>query len=174
MSPYSPFPHFPQYTSFACFLLPNTRKQFCILIVFIFSWDFQSSREKCKQCLCKTICVCWGARNMQTNCIMGNVEMANTISPYKTSKQLLTFVMVTRGDWLWKAANINYKNNGAVVYVGSSLKVHNPLFSFGKLWQNKLMQRFYWSIWSKRWECFWTLCTFRATKTYNKGVWQVS
>ena len=37
---------------------------------------------------------------MQTNCIMGNVEMANTISPHKTSKQLLTFVMVTRGDWL--------------------------------------------------------------------------
>ena len=145
-----------------------------MLIVFIFSWDFQSSREKCKQCLCKTICVCWGARNMQTNCIMGNVEMANTISPHKTSKQLLTFVMVTRGDWLWKAANINYKNNGAVVYVGSSLKLHNPLFSFGKLRQNKLMQRFYWSIRSKRWECFWTLCTFRATKTYNKGVWQVS
>ena len=100
LSPYSPFPHFPQYTSFACFLLPNTRKQFCILIVFIFSWDFQSSREKCKQCLCKTVCVCWGARNMQTNCIEGNVEMANTISPYKTSKELLTFVMVTRGDWL--------------------------------------------------------------------------
>ena len=64
---------------------------------------------------------------------MGNVEMANTISPHKTSKQLLTFIMVTRGDWLRKAANINYKNNGAVVYVGSSLKVHNPLFSFGKL-----------------------------------------
>ena len=112
--------------------------------------------------------MCWGARNMQTNCIMGNVEMANTISPYKTSKQLLTFVMVTRGDWLWKAANINYKNNGAVVYVGSSLKLHNPLFSFGKLRQNKLMQRFYWSIRSKRWECFWTLCTFRWQKYITK------
>ena len=37
---------------------------------------------------------------MQTNCIVGNVEMASTISPYKTSKELLTFVMVTRGDWL--------------------------------------------------------------------------
>ena len=79
---------------------------------------------------------------MQTNCIVGNVEMASTISPYKTSKELLTFVMVTRGDWLWKAANINYRNNGAVVYVGSSLKLHNPLFSFGKLRQNKLMQTF--------------------------------
>ena len=50
---------------------PNTRKQFCIRIVFIFSWDFQSSWEKCKQCVCKTVCVCWGARNTQTKCIMG-------------------------------------------------------------------------------------------------------
>ena len=28
-------------------------------------------------------------------------------------------------------------------YVGSSLKVHNPLFSVGKLWGNKLMGRVY-------------------------------
>ena len=43
-----------------------------------------------------------------------------------------------------------YKNKGAAVYVGSFLKEHNPLFSVGKLRQNKLMQRFYWS---KCWEC---------------------
>ena len=41
--------------------------------------------------------------------------------------------IVVREDWLWKTTNIKYKNNGAVVYVGSSLKVHNPLFSIGKL-----------------------------------------
>ena len=57
--------------------------------------------------------------------------------------------IVIRGDWLWKAANINDKNNSATVYVQSTVKVHNPLFSVGKLLRNKLMQRFYWSIQSK-------------------------
>ena len=61
----------------------------------------------------------------------------------------MCFNIVIRGDWLWKAANINDKNNSAAVYVGSTLKVHNPLFSVGKLLRNKLMQRFYWSIQSK-------------------------
>ena len=55
---------------------------------------------------------------------------------------LVSFTIVIRGDWLWKAANINDKNNSAAVYVGSTLKVHNPLFSVGKLLRNKLMQRF--------------------------------
>ena len=82
--------------------------------------------------------------------------------------------IVIRGDWLWKAANINDKNNSAAVYVGSTVKVHNPLFSVGKLLRNKLTQRFYRSIQSKWKEFFWTLCTFRSTKTYNKGVWRVS
>ena len=57
--------------------------------------------------------------------------------------------IVIRGDWLWKAANINDKNNSAAVYVQRTVKVHNPLFSVGKLLRNKLMQRFYWSIQSK-------------------------
>ena len=61
----------------------------------------------------------------------------------------LDITIVIRGDWLWKAANISDKNNSAAVYVGSTLKVHNPLFSVGKLLRNKLMQRFYWSIQSK-------------------------
>ena len=51
--------------------------------------------------------------------------------------------IVIRGEWLWKEANIIDKNNSAAVYVGSTLKVHNPLFSVGKLSQNKLMQGFY-------------------------------
>ena len=46
--------------------------------------------------------------------------------------------IVIRGDWLWKAANINDKNNSAAVYVASTVKVHNPLFSVGKLLRNKL------------------------------------
>ncbi|CAH3153085.1 unnamed protein product, partial [Porites evermanni] len=35
---------------------------------------------------------------------------------------------VSRVDWLGRPANIKVENNGAVVYVGSSLTVHNPLF----------------------------------------------
>jgi len=56
--------------------------------------------------------------------------------------------IVSRGVW-FKPANIKVENNGAVVYVGSSLTVHNPLFSVHKLWLNKLMQCFYWSESSK-------------------------
>ena len=35
--------------------------------------------------------------------------------------------IVYRGAWFWKPANVNVENNGAVVYVGSSLTVHNLL-----------------------------------------------
>ena len=41
--------------------------------------------------------------------------------------------IVRRGHWLGNPANIKVENNGAVVYVGSSLTVHNPLFSVHKL-----------------------------------------
>ena len=47
--------------------------------------------------------------------------------------------IVIKGDWLGKPANIEVDNNGAVVYFGSSLTVHNPLFFVYKLWLNKLM-----------------------------------
>ena len=40
----------------------------------------------------------------------------------------LTGARVRRGDWLRKPANIKVENNGAVVYVGSSLTVQNPVF----------------------------------------------
>ena len=93
---------------------------------------------------------------------------------YKTNDYNVNLLIVIREDWLWKTTNIKYKNNSATVYVGSSLKVHNRLFSVGKLRPNKLMQRFYWSVWSKWWKCYWTLCTVRFTKTYIKGVWRVS
>ena len=36
--------------------------------------------------------------------------------------------IVSTGDWLGKPANIKVENNGAAVYVGSSLIVQNPLF----------------------------------------------
>ena len=61
--------------------------------------------------------------------------MISRISPQKRES------IVIRGDWLGKAANINDKNNSAVVYVGSTVNVHNPLFSVGKLLRNKLMQK---------------------------------
>ena len=45
-----------------------------------------------------------------------------------------------------KAGRIKFENNGAVVYVGSSLTLHNPLFFVHKLWSNKLMRFFYLSV----------------------------
>ena len=47
--------------------------------------------------------------------------------------------IVSKGDWLGKLANIEVDNNGAVVYIGSSLTMHDPLFFIYKLWLNKLM-----------------------------------
>ena len=41
------------------------------------------------------------------------------------------------GGWLGKPANLKVENNGAVVYVGSSLTVHNALFFVHKLWLKK-------------------------------------
>ena len=37
-------------------------------------------------------------------------------------------IIVSTGDWLGKPANIKVENNGDIVYVGSSLTVHNTLF----------------------------------------------
>ena len=51
--------------------------------------------------------------------------------------------MIIRGDWLWKPTNIKVENNGAVIYVGSSLTVHNPCFFVLKFWINKLIPCFY-------------------------------
>ena len=57
--------------------------------------------------------------------------------------------IVSRGDWLGKPTNIKFENNGAVVYVGSSLTLHNLLFFVHKLWLKKIMRCFYWSVSSK-------------------------
>ena len=77
--------------------------------------------------------------------------------------------IVSKGDWLGNPANIKVENKGAVGYVGSSLTEHNPLFSLHKLWLNKLMQYFCWSITSKWLECYWTLCSVRSKKA-NKNL----
>ena len=66
-----------------------------------------------------------------------------------TSKKEKKESIVSRGDWLWNPANIKVENNGAVVYVGSSLTVHNPLFFVHKLCLSKLMPFFCWSESSK-------------------------
>ena len=45
-------------------------------------------------------------------------------------------IIVRKGDWLGKLANIKVENNGAVVYIGSFLTVstvNNPLFFVHKL-----------------------------------------
>ena len=41
--------------------------------------------------------------------------------------QFMVEFIVIRGDLLGKPANRKVENNGAVVFVGSSLTVHNPL-----------------------------------------------
>ena len=46
---------------------------------------------------------------------------------------IIITTIVSRGDWLGKPAIIKVKNNSAVVYVGSTLTVHNPLFFVLKL-----------------------------------------
>ena len=50
----------------------------------------------------------------------------------------------------------NVENNGAVVYVESSLTEHNenPLFFVHKLGLNKLIRCFCWSVSSKSKECY--------------------
>ena len=47
-----------------------------------------------------------------------------------------------------KATNIKFENNGKKKkIVESSLTVHSPLFFFfHKVWLNKLMNCFYWSV----------------------------
>ena len=50
-----------------------------------------------------------------------------------TELEQVVHTIVSRGDWLGNGANIIVKNNGAVVYVGSSLTAHNPLFFAHKL-----------------------------------------
>ena len=38
-------------------------------------------------------------------------------------------IIVSRGEWLGNPTKIKDENDGAVGYVGSSLTIHNPLFS---------------------------------------------
>ena len=57
------------------------------------------------------------------------------------------YTIISKGDLLdyglWRPSNNKVEKNGAVVYVGSSLTLHNPLFFVHKLWLNKLMRSFY-------------------------------
>ena len=50
-----------------------------------------------------------------------------------SKRKFLVTTRVSRGNWLGKPANIKVENNGAVVYVGSSLTVQNPLLFVQKL-----------------------------------------
>ena len=84
-------------------------------------------------------------------------------------RSFVPLTIVSRGDWLGNPANIKVENNGAAVFVGRSLTVHNPLFFVHKLWLNKLMRCLYWSVSSKWWECYWTLCNVRSKKA-NKHI----
>ena len=86
---------------FVCvFFAPNTRKQFCIRTVFILSWDVQSSREKCKQYVWKTTCVCWGGG--QETCKQSVLrEMRKWLHARKLSRNqsMLRFDFILQRDW---------------------------------------------------------------------------
>ena len=58
----------------------------------------------------------------------GDHQTENHKYEQKYRHYCLTHIMVSKGDWLWKPANIKVENNGSVVYVRSSLNVHNPFF----------------------------------------------
>ena len=47
---------------------------------------------------------------------------------YSTVVFAFDFCIVSKGNWLWKPANITVENNGATVYVGSSMTVHKLTF----------------------------------------------
>ena len=79
---------------------------------------------------------------------------------------------MSRGDWLWKAANIKNVNSSAVGYVGSSRHSTILCFSALKLWRNNFMRCFSWSLRSK-----WLRIVLvnivehlqLSTKIYNRG-----
>ena len=61
----------------------------------------------------------------------------------------LHLIIVSREGWLGKLANNKDENNSAEAYFGSFLTMCNPLFFVHKLWLNKLIWCFYWSVSSK-------------------------
>ena len=81
---------------------------------------------------------------------------------------LLRKTIVIRGDWFWKATNIKYIKKLCCSLCWKLLKVHNPLFSVGQLWRNKLMGPFHWSIRSKLWECRLNF----VHRQVHKDIWQ--
>ena len=79
---------------------------------------------------------------------------------------------MSRGDWLWKAANIKNVNSSAVGYVGSSRHSTILCFSALKLWRNNFMRCFSWSLRSKwlRIELVNIVEHLQlSTKIYNRG-----
>ena len=64
---------------------------------------------------------------------MGPLLSCSLLNGENNSPQSKFYTIVSRGDWLGKSANIKVESNGVVVYVGSSLTVHNPLFFVQKL-----------------------------------------
>ena len=102
----------------------------------------------------------WRLRNERRNSML--------MTPYLGSDASSVWNFCARfSDVIWRGNQ--WQRHGAVVYVGSSLTVHNHIFSVHKLWLNKLMQCLYWSVSSKWKECYWTLCTDRSKKA-NKNL----
>ena len=81
--------------------------------------------------------------------------------------------ILRRRDWLWKPETSRMKTmlqRVMLVAPCRSLDRVQCLVFFGqKRWLNKLMRCSYWSISSKWWECYWTLCTVDSKKS-NRNI----
>ena len=128
------------------------------LVNWIWIWMKDSRTPLCEHLLNKDTLL------LRTLLLVPTLNIFSKFNPLNTDTQLINtdtfcgplsvrinvFWTVSRGvAWLWKPANMKVENNSAVVYVGSSLTVQNPLFLVHKLWLNKLMRCFYWSVSSK-------------------------
>ena len=62
-----------------------------------------------------------------------NLHLLWLLQNLMTAMKAINNIIVSRGDWLGNSANIKVENIGAIGYGGSSLTMHNPLFSVHKL-----------------------------------------
>ena len=62
-----------------------------------------------------------------------NLHLLQLLQDLMTAMKAINNIIVSRGDWFGNPANIKVENIGAIGCGGSSLTVHNPLFSVHKL-----------------------------------------
>ena len=90
LNPALPISTFPIMHFVCVFLAPQHSQTVLHAHCLIFSSEFQLCREKWKQYVCKTACVCWGARNTQTKWKSGNGELSSYLHALPPIPQSLT------------------------------------------------------------------------------------